>query len=426
MNSELQAGIEYMERERKLKREDMIRMIEQALQVAGRKSVGGARDLRVEMDRKTLEIKVLSTLVVTDFVRNRREEISLEEADRFYPLPNGQKHKVGDLVVKEVTPQNFGRIAAQTAKQVIMQALREAERGHVQAEFKELEGKIVTGTIRRFDRMDVAVDLGAAEGVMPKRERVANEDYQIGDRIRFLLQKIDVSPGGTQLILSRANPEFIRQLFEVEVAEIGDGTVQIKAIARDAGYRTKLAVASRDEKVDPVGACVGLRGQRVKNIVRELSGEKVDIVKWSDDIKIFVANALAPARLNRVEVDEDTHTVRVRVDADQQSLAIGKKGQNVKLTARLTGWRIDVKPDEELSAEQLMAQAVAAMAAVKGIGEEAAKELVAGGFTSLEGIVEQSAEDVAEATGWAPEKAEAVYAAAAAACGKSTGGEEEA
>ena len=426
MNSELQAGIEYMERERKLKREDMIRMIEQALQVAGRKSVGGARDLRVEMDSKTLEIKVLSTLVVTDFVRNRREEISLEEADRFYPLPNGQKHKVGDLVVKEVTPQNFGRIAAQTAKQVIMQALREAERGHVQAEFKELEGKIVTGTIRRFDRMDVAVDLGAAEGVMPKRERVANEDYQIGDRIRFLLQKIDVSPGGTQLILSRANPEFIRQLFEVEVAEIGDGTVQIKAIARDAGYRTKLAVASRDEKVDPVGACVGLRGQRVKNIVRELSGEKVDIVKWSDDIKIFVANALAPARLNRVEVDEDTHTVRVRVDADQQSLAIGKKGQNVKLTARLTGWRIDVKPDEELSAEQLMAQAVAAMAAVKGIGEEAAKELVAGGFTSLEGIVEQSAEDVAEATGWAPEKAEAVYAAAAAACGKSTGGEEEA
>lgn len=426
MNSELQAGIEYMERERKLNREDMIRMIEQALQVAGRKSVGGARDLRVEMDRKTLEIKVTSTLVVTDFVRNRREEISLEEADKFYPLPNGQKHKVGDLVVKEVTPQNFGRIAAQTAKQVIMQALREAERGHVQAEFKELEGKIVTGTIRRFDRMDVAVDLGAAEGVMPKRERVANEDYQIGDRIRFLLQKIDVSPGGTQLILSRANPEFIRQLFEVEVAEIGDGTVQIKAIARDAGYRTKLAVASRDEKVDPVGACVGLRGQRVKNIVRELSGEKVDIVKWSDDIKIFVANALAPARLNRVEVDEDTHTVRVRVDADQQSLAIGKKGQNVKLTARLTGWRIDVKPDEEMSAEQLMAQAVATLAAVEGIGEASAKELVAGGFTSLEGIVEQSAEDVAEATGWSAEKAEGVYAAAAAACGKSTGGEEEA
>ena len=426
MNSELQAGIEYMERERKLKREDMIRMIEQALQVAGRKSVGGARDLRVEMDRRTLEIKVLSTLVATDFVRNRREEISLEEADRFYPLPNGQKHQKGDLIEKEVTPQNFGRIAAQTAKQVIMQALREAERGHVQAEFKDLEGKIVTGTIRRFDRMDVAVDLGAAEGVMPKRERVANEDYQIGDRIRFLLQKIDVSPGGTQLILSRANPEFIRQLFEVEVAEIGDGTVEIKAIARDAGYRTKLAVASRDEKVDPVGACVGLRGQRVKNIVRELSGEKVDIVKWSDDIKIFVANALAPARLNRVEVDEDTHTVRVRVDADQQSLAIGKKGQNVKLTARLTGWRIDVKPDEELTAEQLMAQAVAAMAAVPGIGEEAAKELVAGGFTSLEGIVEQSAEDVAEATGWSAEKAESVYAAAAAACGKPAGGEEEA
>ena len=426
MNSELQAGIEYMERERKLKREDMIRMIEQALQVAGRKSVGGARDLRVEMDRRTLEIKVLSTLVATDFVRNRRDEISLEDADRFYPLPNGQKHQKGDLIEKEVTPQNFGRIAAQTAKQVIMQALREAERGHVQAEFKELEGKIVTGTIRRFDRMDVAVDLGAAEGVMPKRERVANEDYQIGDRIRFLLQKIDVSPGGTQLILSRANPEFIRQLFEVEVAEIGDGTVEIKAIARDAGYRTKLAVASRDEKVDPVGACVGLRGQRVKNIVRELSGEKVDIVKWSDDIKIFVATALAPARLNRVEVDEDTHTVRVRVDADQQSLAIGKKGQNVKLTARLTGWRIDVKPDEEMSAEQLMAQAVATLAAVEGIGEASAKELVAGGFTSLEGIVEQSAEDVAEATGWPLEKAEGVYAAAAAACGKSTGGEEEA
>jgi N utilization substance protein A len=410
MNNELLAVFEYMERERKLDRETLAELVESALQVAGRKSIGRVRDLRVELDRKTLDIRAFASLEVVDFVRNRQEEISVTEAQVQFP---DKKHQIGDLIEIEVTPRNFGRIAAQTAKQAIIQKLRMAEKDKVYAIYKDHVGDIVTGTVRRFERSDVIVDLGDAEGVMPAKERVPSEEYQIGDRIRFLLLSIDTPAPGTQLILTRANPEFIRKLFELEVSEIADGTVEIRGIAREAGFRTKIAVHSNDDKVDPVGACVGLRGQRVKNIVRELSGEKVDIVKWSPDIKTFVTNALAPAKLMRLEVEELDNTVKVIVESDQLSLAIGKKGQNARLTAKLTGWKIDIQKDEaDITFEERIALATGQLAAVEGIGPENAGRLVAAGFLTLEGILAADLADLVDVDGFDADIAQQVRAAA--------------
>ena len=419
MNNELLAVFEYMERERKLDRETLAQLVESALQVAGRKSIGRVRDLRVAIDRKTLEIKAFASIQVVDFVRNRDEEMSLDDAQAKFP---GKNLKLGDLIEIEVTPRNFGRIAAQTAKQAIIQKLRMAEKDKVYGIYKDHVGDIVTGTVRRFDRSDVFIDLGDAEGVMPGKERVPSEEYQIGDRIRFLLLNLDAQAQGTQLTLSRANPDFIKKLFELEVSEIADGTVEIKGIAREAGFRTKIAVHSNDDKVDPVGACVGLRGQRVKNIVRELSGEKVDIVKWSTDIKTFVTNSLAPAKLLRLEVEELDNVVKVIVEADQLSLAIGKKGQNARLTAKLTGWKVDIQKDEgDITFEEKIARATDQLAAVDGIGREHAEKLVAAGFLTLEGILAAEITDLVDVEGFDADVAQQVRAAAEAAFERENG-----
>ena len=419
MNNELLAVFEYMERERKLDRETLAQLVESALQVAGRKSIGRVRDLRVAIDRKTLEIKAFASIQVVDFVRNRDEEMSLDDAQAKFP---GKNLKLGDLIEIEVTPRNFGRIAAQTAKQAIIQKLRMAEKDKVYGIYKDHVGDIVTGTVRRFDRSDVFIDLGDAEGVMPGKERVPSEEYQIGDRIRFLLLNLDAQAQGTQLTLSRANPDFIKKLFELEVSEIADGTVEIKGIAREAGFRTKIAVHSNDEKVDPVGACVGLRGQRVKNIVRELSGEKVDIVKFSTDIKTFVTNSLAPAKLLRLEVDEAENAVKVIVESDQLSLAIGKKGQNARLTAKLTGWKVDIQKDEgDITFEEKIARATDQLAAVEGIGREHAEKLVAAGFLTLEGILAAEITDLVDVEGFDADVAQQVRAAAEAAFERENG-----
>ena len=413
MNNELLAVFEYMERERKLDRETLVELVESSLQVAGRKSIGRVRDLRVEVDRKTLEIKAFASIEVVDFVRNRSEEISVGEAAAQYPSKN---YQLGDLIEIEVTPRNFGRIAAQTAKQAIIQKLRMAEKDKVFAAYKDHVGDIVTGSVRHFDRSDVIVDLGDAEGVMPSKERVSNEEYQMGDRIRFLLVNLDSMTQGTQLTLSRSNPDFIKKLFELEVSEIADGTVEIKGIAREAGFRTKISVHSNDEKVDPVGACVGLRGQRVKNIVRELSGEKVDIVKWSLDTKTFVTNSLAPAKLLRLEINELENAVTVIVEADQLSLAIGKKGQNARLTAKLTGWKIDVQKDEnDITFEERISRATDQLAAFDGIGAEYAAALVGAGFLTLEGILAAESQDLVDIEGFDAEIADKVRVAAEAA-----------
>ena len=408
MNNELYAVLEYMERERGIDRETLISAVETALLTASKKSVGPVTDLRIEIDRKTCDIRALASAMVVESVKIPHEEISLAKAKSINP-----EAAVGQNIEIEVTPRNFGRIAAQTAKQAILQQIRQAEKDRVFEEYKDRSGDIVSGMVRRFERSDVIVDLGRAEAIMPAKERVPTEEYQIGDRIRGYILNVQMSSRGPQIILSRSHPEFVRCLFDLEVSEITDKTVEIKGIAREAGFRSKIAVVSHDEKVDPVGACVGMRGIRVKNIVRELSGEKIDIVRWHDDIKIFAQNALAPAKLIRVTIDEETHSVTVVVDTDQLSLAIGKKGQNARLTAKLTGWKIDIQKEEsEITFEEKVAMAVGRMAKVEGIGSERADKLVHAGFLTLEGILAAELADIEGIEGIDSEAAKEIWAAA--------------
>jgi len=384
--AELKAVVEYMESERAVDRETIIRAIEEALQSVAEK---GGDSVRIGIDRSTFRLKAFKAL--------------------------------SDGTEIETTPPRMGRIAAQTAKQTIMQKIRQAEKERVYEEFRDRAGEIVTGTVVRFVRSDVIIDLDHAEALMPSRERVPTEEYDAGERIRALV--LEVRELGPELILSRRHPDFVRRLFELEVSEIADGTIEIKGIAREAGYRSKVAVFSHDDRVDPVGACVGMRGMRVKNIVRELSGEKIDIVPWSDDIHVLISNALAPARLKHVEADEATRTVTVTVDPDQLSLAIGKRGQNARLTSKLTGWRVDIQKDEEsMDFEERVAIAVAKLAAVEGIGDDYAEKLVFAGFLTVEGILTVDPEDLQEAIeGLDAERAQAIKDAAEAAYVKEHG-----
>jgi len=390
MNSELLAVAEYMERERGIDRETLLSAVESALLTASKKSISQAQEVRIAIDRKTCDVRAFAQLRVVEQVKSTQDEIAIGAARIINP-----SIKLGEVIEVEVTPRDFGRIAAQTAKQAILHKIRQVEKEKTFDEYKDRKGDIVSGTVRRFERSDVIVDLGRAEAVLPSKERVPTEQYVAGDRIRALVLNVENAPGGTMISLSRSHPDFVRRLFELEVSEINDKTVEIKAIAREAGFRSKIAVISNDDKVDPVGACVGLKGTRVKNIVRELSGEKIDIVRWNDDVKTFVTNALAPAKLVRLTVDDSTRTVNIIVDADQLSLAIGKKGQNARLTAKLTGWKIDIQKEQtDISFEEKVAQAVASMAAVPGIGETNAELLVQSGFLTLEGILAAELEDL--------------------------------
>jgi N utilization substance protein A len=409
MNSELSAVVEYMERERGVDRETIIEAIESALQNAANKSMADAEDLRVVISRETLDIKAFARKKVVMAVNDRYNEVSLAEARRSNPAA-----QLDEMIEIESTPRNFGRIAAQTAKQTILQRIRQAEKSRIFDDYKNRTGEIVTGTVRRFERSTVVVELDhGAEGVMPSKERVPTEEYEVGERIRAYIVAIKERESGPEILLSRAHPDFVRRLFELEVSEIADGTMEIRGIAREPGYRSKVAVISHDERVDPVGACVGIRGMRVKNIVRELNGEKIDIVRWSDDIKTLVTNALAPAKLKTVEADEPTHTVTVTVDADQLSLAIGKRGQNARLTSKLIGWRVDIQKDEEaMNFEERVAAAVSGLAAVEGIGEEWAEKLVYAGFLTVEGVMAADLSDLEEIEDVTPEQAQALWSAA--------------
>jgi N utilization substance protein A len=412
MNGELSAILSFLEKERGIDRETLFQTVEAALLSASRKSVGPAKNVRIHMDRKTCDIKAFATVTVLDKVANPHDEISLPDARRLKP-----DVMVGDTIEIEVTPKNFGRIAAQTAKQAILQKIRQAERNIVYEEYRDRVNDIISGTIRRFERSDIVVDLGRAEAILGAKERISTEIYQIGDQVRALVLSVQDNPSGPSIMLSRSHPDFVRRLFELEVAEIGDKTVEIKGIAREAGFRSKIAVISRDPKVDPVGACVGMRGVRVKNIVRELSGEKIDIVRWSDDIKTYVANALSPAKLSKVEIDPDkTRVVHVTTEADQLSLAIGKRGQNVRLSSKLLGWKIDVQKDEgNVTFEEKVAKAIDSLAAIQGIGRGNAEKLVQAGFLNIEGILAAEVSDL-EATGeFDSATSKAIYEAAAAA-----------
>jgi transcription termination/antitermination protein NusA len=393
MNAEFIAGLEFWEREKGVSREVLMGAVEEALLSAAKKAVGPARELRVEMDSKNGVIKAFAKLIVADRVVSQHDQISVFDARRIKA-----DAKVGDEIEKEVTPAGFGRVAAQYAKQALMQKVRTAEKAMLLVEFKDRVGDIVSGTVRRFDRSDVILDLGKYEALMPNKERVPTEEYQVGERIRCYVKAVQEGPHGPEIILSRADPRFIIKLFSVEVSEISDGTIEVKGIAREPGFRTKMAVYSRDSKVDPVGACVGLRGQRVKNIVRELNNEKVDVIPWSSDIKAFVTKALEPAKLKSVELDEVRKRVKVLVSEDQLSLAIGKRGQNARLTARLTGWEVDIDAEHIVTKgfDEKVAEAVASLAAIPGISREQADALVHAGLTRIEDLLSAEAGDIAD------------------------------
>ena len=393
MNAEFLAILDYWEREKGINRTVLLAAVEEALLSAAKKAVGPARELRVAIDPKNGDIKAFAKLVATDKVISKHDQISIFDARRIKP-----DVQMGEELEIEVTPADFGRIASQNAKQALMQHIRRAEKQLIYAEFKDRTGDIVSGVVRRFDRSDVMLDLGKYEALLPNRERVPTEEYQIGERIRCYVRAVENTAHGPEIILSRADPQFVVKLFTLEVSEISDGTIEVKGIAREPGFRTKLAVYSRDEKVDPVGACVGLRGQRVKNIVRELNNEKVDIIKWDKDIKVYIANALAPAKLKAFEVDETNRRVKVLVAPDQLSLAIGKRGQNARLTSKLTGWHVDIEPEAVLTMgfEEKVAQAVDAIAAIPGLTREQADILVHRGFLSLEDLLQAEYSDLAE------------------------------
>jgi len=411
MNSDLISGLDYFEREKGIKREVLIEAVQNALLSASKKAIGPARELRIDIDGKTGEIRALANLVVVETVQNGHDEIALAKARLLKP-----DAQIGDTVEVEVTPRNFGRIAAQTAKQAMMQRIRQAEKEMVYDEFKDRAGEIVSGTVRRFERSDVIVDLGRFEAVMPSRERVQTEDYNVGDRIRAYVVAVENGSRGPEIILSRSHPNFVRRLFETEVSEIADRTVEIRSIAREAGYRTKIAVFSANDKVDPVGACVGMKGSRVKNIVRELNNEKVDIIRWSTDPKEFVLEALKPAKVKSVTLDDAKHAIQIRVDEDQLSLAIGKRGQNARLTSRLLGWDINIEKDE--TAKEAFAQTVNkaahSLAETLRIDEAIARQLITAGMNSVEVIVSAEPQDIADVTGVDLEQAQAIFDAARA------------
>src|SRR5512134_2833079 len=355
MNADFLAVLEFWEREKGINRDTLVGAVQEALLSAAKKAIGPARELRVAIDHKNGDIRAYAKLIVSEKVISKHDQISVFDARRINP-----EAKVGDELEVEVTPVGFGRIAAQYAKQALMMHLRRAEKGLIFAEFKDRVGDIISGTVRRFDRSDVLVDLGKYEALLPNRERVPTEEYQVGERIRCYVKAVEQGPHGPEIILSRSDPRFVIKLFQLEVSEINDNTIEIKGIAREPGFRTKLAVWTRDEKVDPVGACVGLRGQRVKNIVRELNNEKVDIIRWDSNIRNFVTNALAPAKLKAFDIDEAAKRMRIVVSEDQLSLAIGKRGQNARLTSKLTGWQVDIEPEHVIRVgfEEKMAQAV--------------------------------------------------------------------
>jgi len=336
----LQLVLQQLQAEKSIDRDALLEAIRSAIESAARRSFPPSADIRAELDPNTLNYKIFQVRQVADPVSDPVTEISLEEARQLNP-----DAQVGDRLKVPTEPRDFGRIAAQTAKQVIIQRIKDAERENVYEEFKKREGELITGVVKRVAHGNIIVSLGKAEAIVPHREQNPRESFKPGDRIQAYLLEVEKTPKGPQIILSRASAELVRLLFDLEVPEIYDGTVVIKSIAREAGSRTKIAVASNDPNVDPVGACVGMKGARVRAVVEELNGEKIDIVRWSDDPVEMCANALNPADIVQINVDEATRTISVVVPHDQLSLAIGKRGQNARLASKLMGWNIDIRGD---------------------------------------------------------------------------------
>ena len=385
MGNEMLTVIEYLSQSRSISRENIIKALENAILSASRKSIHPASELRIKIDPPTGRVQAWATLEVVDHIPSNNDQIVIGKAQERFP-----DVKPGDKIEWEVTPSNFGRIAAMAARQNLTQQLRRAEKENVQEEFASRIGQILYGTVKKVEPSGIIIDFEKAEGYLPVREQIRDEEYVNGDRINALLVKIDINTSGPSLIVSRTAPDFVVRLFEREVSEIHDKVVSIKGIAREPGKRSKISVTASDPRVDPVGACVGLRGARVKRIMEELGSEKIDIVPYSEDIAEYVTNALLPAQVQSVKIDEANHSLMVIVNEDQSKVAFGRKAQNVRLAGKLVGWTIklcdETSKERAPSLEEKMKIAAGKLVETLGISQADAATLVANGFVTVEGL----------------------------------------
>jgi len=384
-------------RDKGIDRDEVLEAMEQAVQKAGRSKYGQEYDIRAEIDRRNGEIRLLRFREVVETVENEATQVALDAAQRL-----NAEAEIGDFITDPLPPIDFGRIAAQTAKQVIVQKVRDAERQRQYKEFKDRVGEIVNGLVKRVEFGNVVVDLGRAEAMLRRDELLPRESFRQGERVRAYIYDVRQEARGPQIFLSRTHPQYMAKLFAQEVPEIYDGMIEIKAVARDPGSRAKIAVLSRDSGIDPVGACVGMRGSRVQAVVGELQGEKIDIIPWSSDPATFVVNALAPAEVTKVVMDEEQRRIEVVVPDDQLSLAIGRRGQNVRLASQLTGWDIDILTEAEESerrTEEFRSRSQMFIDALD-IDDVIAHLLVTEGFGSLEEVAFVAIDDLAEIEGF--------------------------
>lgn len=409
MNKELLESLEQIEREKDIKPEELVGMVEQALMSAFRRHLHTNQNVEVSINRQTGEIKAHIIKKVVEKVNNPHFEISLKEAKKLKP-----KVKVDESIKISFDTKEFGRIAAQTAKQVIIQRLRETERTHLYEEFKQKEGEVLNGVVQRFLKKAIIVDLGKIEAVLPYREQVPHENFQVGERIKVLVLEVVRATKGPEIIVSRTHPDLVKKLFEVEVPEIYEHIVEIKHVVREPGVRSKIAVVSHKDRVDPVGACVGVKGSRIRGIIDELRGERIDIIPWNEDTVVFIAKALSPAEVINVSLDTASKKANVLVADDKLSLAIGKGGQNVRLAVKLTGWHIDVKGESQVAQakEKQTADYVAILSQLPGVGEKTAQELVNIGLSTLADIAQAKIEDLTKVSGIGDKKAEKIKEAA--------------
>jgi N utilization substance protein A len=408
MQQELARVIEQVSKEKGIDRSVVVQAVENAMLSAAKKVIGGDMRIEAQYNPEIGEVELFKILTVVSEVTNRELEVSLEDARKNLD-PEAQ---IGDELLEKLA-QSYGRIAAQAAKQNLIQRLRDAERDIIYNEFKDRKGELThSGIVQRFEKKNIIVNLGRTDAILPEKEQIPRERYRQGDRIRAFILDVDLGGKGPQIVLSRTHPGFLIKLFEQEVPEIYEGIVEIKGAAREPGGRAKIAVVSHDSDVDPVGACVGMKGTRVQSVVQELRGEKIDIVPWTLDPAEFVARAMAPARVAKIVMDEEAHAMEVIVPDDQLSLAIGKKGQNVRLASRLSGWNLEVRSESE--AEEESRRARLALAAIPGIGDVSAELLFQHGFKSAEEIAQADEAALAEVDGIAADKIPAILAAARA------------
>ena len=411
MNSDLLAMLEFLEQEKEIEREELFRIVEEALSISAKKENPEYFEPHVTINRRTGEMTTWATyVVVEEEIGNRRTEVTLAMAKERFP---DQEFEVEDEIQWDFeTTKSLSRVAAQTTKQAIIQRLRQIEKERVVEEFADLEGELVSGTVRHFEKGEVIVDFGRAEGGIGSKDRVPTEDYQNGDHITLLLKEINITRSGPSLILSRTDANFVKKLFEREVSEIAEGIVEIKAIAREAGYRTKIAVYAEDERIDPVGSCVGMRGSRVRNIVSELNREKVDIIVWKDDIEDLVRECFKPAEILDMDVDYDSQHMKIKANEADYSQIIGKKGQNIRLTNRLTGWTIEVTKDAEPAQNTFLDKITAAktsLTSLPHVDEIVVEELMANGYLSIDGVSEADPEDLATISGLNAERVADIF-----------------